>query len=185
MDTANPAKRRGRVAPVKIPRLVIEDVRPAVEGGRYAVKRIVGDSLTVDATVYRDGHDLVTGCIRYRAPGERRWRTAPMTYERDFDRCRGAFVVDRLGRWTFTVDAWTDRFESWRMDLRKKADAKVDVALDLLTGAQLVDEAAAAARGRDAAMLQQRAQTLRDPAVATAERVAAALSAELDALMRR
>ena len=185
MDTANPAKQRGRVAPEKIPRLVIEDVRPAVEGGRYAVKRIVGDSLTVDATVYRDGHDLVTGCIRYRAPGERRWHTAPMTYERDFDRCRGSFVVDRLGRWTFTVDAWTDRFQSWRTDLRKKADAKVDVALDLLTGAQLVDEAAAAARGRDAAMLQQRAQALRDPAVATAERVAAALSAELDALMRR
>ncbi len=108
-----------------------------------------------------------------------------MTYERDFDRCRGSFGVDRLGRWTFTVDAWTDRFETWRMDLRKKADAKVDVALDLLTGAQLVDEAAAAARGRDAAKLQHRAQTLRDPAVAIAERVGAALSAELDALVQR
>ncbi len=185
MDKANPAKRRGRVTPAKIARLVIEEVRPAVDGGRYAVKRIVGDSLTVDATVYKDGHDLVTGRIRYRAPGERRWRTAPMGYERDFDRCRGSFVVDRLGRWTFTVDGWTDRFETWRMDLRKKSDAGVDVALDLLVGAQLVDEAAAAARGRDAARLQHDAQIVRDPAVATSERVATALSADLDLLMRR
>jgi starch synthase (maltosyl-transferring) len=185
MDKANPANRRGRVASARIARLVIEEVRPAVDGGRYAVKRIVGDSLTVDATVYKDGHDLVAGRIRYRGPGERRWRTAAMTYARDFDRCRGSFVVDRLGRWTFTVDGWTDRFATWRMDLRKKAEAQVDVGLDLLAGADLADAAAAATRGRDAARLQRDAQTLRDPAVATAERVATGLSAELDALMRR
>ncbi len=185
MDVANPAGRRGRVVPAKIPRLVIEEVHPAVDAGRHAVKRVVGDSLTVEATVYKDGHDLVTGRVRYRGPGERRWRAVPMTYERDFDRCRGAFVVDRLGRWTFTVDAWTDRFQSWRTDLAKKAAAAVEIVLDLLNGALLVDEAAGAARGRDADALARYAAILRDGSRAPSERTAVALDPALDALMQR
>ncbi len=185
MEIANPPSRRARAAPARLPHLVIEGVRPAVDAGRHAVKRVVGDTLAVEAIVYKDGHDLVAARIRYRAPGERRWRTAPMTYERDFDRCRGSFRLDRLGRWTFTVDAWTDRFETWRADLAKKAAARVDVALDLLNGALLVDEAAAAARGRDARTLERIAAQLRDAARPANERVTTALSPRLDALMRR
>jgi len=164
---------------------VIEQVRPAVDAGRYAVKRIVGDVLTVEATVFKDGHDLVAGRIRYRPPGARRWHVAPMTYERDFDRCRGSFVVDRLGQWTFTVDAWTDRFETWRVDLTTKAAAGVDVHLDLLSGAALIDEAAAATHGRDAQTLARGATALRHTTSPLAERVATALGADLDTLMRR
>jgi starch synthase (maltosyl-transferring) len=185
MDTANPPARRARATPASFPRLVVERVRPAVDAGRYAVKRIVGDLLAVEATVFKDGHDLVAGRIRYRAPGERRWRIAPMNYERDFDRCRGSIPLDRLGRWTFTVDAWTDRFGSWRLDLSKKAAAGVDVALDLAAGALLVDEAARTTHGRDAGTLTQMADVLRDAAQPTPERVAAALSPRLHALMRR
>lgn len=185
MDKANPRRHRGRAAPGKIARLVIEQVRPAVDGGRYAVKRTVGDIVTVDATVYKDGHDLLTGRVRYRPADERRWRVAPMTYERDFDRCRGEFTADRLGAWVFVVDAWTDRFEGWRSDLRKKADAGVALHLDLLSGALLVDEAAAAARGRDARALNAHASAMRDESAPTDARVADALSPDLDALMQR
>jgi starch synthase (maltosyl-transferring) len=164
---------------------VIEQVRPAVDGGRAAVKRAVGDAVAVEATIYKDGHDLVAGRIRYRAAGERRWRAAPMTYERDFDRCRGAFTVDRLGDWTFVVDGWTDRFETWRADLRTKAAAGVPVSLDLASGALLVEEAAEAARGADAEALSRHAATLRDAGRAAEARVALGTGPELDALMRR
>ncbi|HET7631600.1 MAG TPA: alpha-1,4-glucan--maltose-1-phosphate maltosyltransferase [Gemmatimonadaceae bacterium] len=168
-----------------LPRLVIEQVRPAVEAGRYAVKRTVGDTVTVEATVYKDGHDPVTGRVRYRPANERKWRVAPMTYDRDFDRCRGAFTVDRLGGWTFAVDAWTDRFEGWRADVRKKAAAEVALHLDLLNGALMVDEAVAAARGRDAQALTRYAAAIRDDSRSTDDRVADALSPDLDALMGR
>jgi starch synthase (maltosyl-transferring) len=185
MRSANPPARRARANSAKLPHLIVEQVRPTVDAGRHAVKRIVGDSLTVEAVVYKDGHDLVTARIRYRAPGERRWRTAPMTYEQNFDRCRGTFRLDRLGLWTFTVDGWTDRFESWRQDVSKKAAANVDVSLDLRAGALLLDEAAAATHGRDAQTLARLAAVLRDTALAAAERVTTALSPRLDALMRR
>ena len=185
MDTADPKRKRGRGVPAKWPRLVIEQVRPAVDGGRAAVKRAVGDAVAVEATIYKDGHDLVAGRIRYRAAGERRWRAAPMTYERDFDRCRGAFTVDRLGDWTFVVDGWTDRFETWRADLRTKAAAGVPVSLDLASGALLVEEAAEAARGADAEALSRHAATLRDAGRAAEARVALGTGPELDALMRR
>jgi starch synthase (maltosyl-transferring) len=161
---------------------VIEHVRPSVDGGRYAAKSTVGEEVVVVATVYREGHDLVRGRVRYRAPGERAWRTAPMVYELHFDRCRGAFPVDRVGRWTFTVEAWTDRFESWRADVAKKVAAAQDVSADLLEGAALVAEAAGAARGGVAAQLRRTAASLReegDPAA----RVRAALDPALSQLM--
>ena len=185
MDTANPRKHRSRVAPGKLAKLVIEQVRPAVDGGRYAVKRAIGETVTVEATVYRDGHDLVTGQVRFRRAGERKWRLAPMTYDRDFDRCRGSFIVDRLGAWAFAVDAWTDRFEGWRADVRTKAAAGVAVHLDLLNGAMMIDEAVAAARGRDAAALARHAAAIYDESRSSEDRVADALCPELDELMRR
>src|SRR5690606_14750309 len=113
------------------PRLVIENVQPAVDGGRYAVKRARGDVLRVEATVYRDGHDLIRARLCYRGPGDDVWRSTPMRYERNFDRCTGCFAVDRVGRWQYTVEAWTDHFGTWWQDLRKKLGVGVAEHMDL------------------------------------------------------
>ncbi len=43
-------------------RVVIEDVAPAVDGGRFAVKRVVGDEVVVEADCFADGHDVVA-CV--------------------------------------------------------------------------------------------------------------------------
>ncbi|MGH7605815.1 MAG: maltotransferase domain-containing protein, partial [Gemmatimonadales bacterium] len=107
---------------------------------------MAGDTLAVDAYVYRDGHDLLTGELRYRGPGEPRRRAAPMIYDAHFDRCRGTALLDRLGRWTFTVAVWTDRFGTWHAGLVKKHAAGVpsdELAADLDEGVALVREAAA------------------------------------------
>jgi starch synthase (maltosyl-transferring) len=166
-------------------KLVVERLRPAVDAGRYAVKRTLGDRLVVEATVYKDGHDLVAGRVRYRGPGDDRWRTAPMAYERDFDRLRGEITPDRLGRWTFTVEAWTDRFGSWRTELEKKVAVELDVDLELVEGAMLVTEAARAARGVARSELEDAAAVLRGTERPQAARIRVALDPALfDAIQR-
>jgi len=165
------------------PGLMIENVRPSVDGGRYAVKRVVGDIVHVTATVYRDGHDWIAARIRYRAPGRNAWCTAPMTYEQGWDRCSGSFTVDRIGRWSFTVEAWTDRFTSWRTDIEKKIRAGQDVASDLIEGAGLIAEAAANAPEPDSVVLADAAELLRADDRLPGSRSRVALDAQLAALV--
>jgi starch synthase (maltosyl-transferring) len=146
---------------------------------------VIGDEVEVEATVYKEGHDLIAARIRYCGPGERDARTAPMGYDRNLDRCRGSFQVDRIGRWWFTVEAWTDRFATWREDLEKKADAGQDTHSDLLEIAVMVDDAAGGASGRPRATLRQIANALRDPDGPSIERAKIALGDELRILMER
>src|SRR5512134_1488412 len=77
-------------------RIVIEDVLPQVDGGRFPVKRIVGDEVTITADIFADGHDVLAAALLYRRAGEADWRETPMT-PGDNDRWSGRFVVDALG----------------------------------------------------------------------------------------
>jgi len=68
--------------------------------------------------------------------------------------------VSALEPYRYTVEAWVDRFGTWRRDLLKKIRAGVNEGVDLLVGAELVSEAAARARGADAEALVAWATTL-------------------------
>ncbi len=119
-------------------RIQIEDVWPQLDCGRYPVKRSVGASVEVWSTIFRDGHETLGAAIRYRPPGSRQWRETPME-KVEGDRWSGSFVVDACGRWEFTVQAWVDRFESWRDELRRKVEAgQADLTSELQEGAALL-----------------------------------------------
>jgi starch synthase (maltosyl-transferring) len=75
----------------------IEDVFPQVDGGRFPVKRIVGESVDVWADIYRDGHDIAAAALVWRRELDREWRRAPMTLHSN-DRWGGSFVPDAPGR---------------------------------------------------------------------------------------
>jgi starch synthase (maltosyl-transferring) len=126
-------------------RVVIESVEPSVDGGRYPVKRTPGERVDVSADIFLDGHDLLRAVLRYRAvdAGTRQpaWHEAPMAAGVN-DAWLGSFVVERVGFYEFAIDAWVDRFGSWRRDLQKKFDAGQEVASELLEGAMLVRAAA-------------------------------------------
>src|SRR6185295_5730387 len=96
----------------------------------------------------------------FRPDGESAWRTAPMRYDFDSDRWSGWFVADRVGRWTYTVEAWTDEFGTWRSALEKKLAAAQDVASELLAGAALVGAASRRSRGAERQRLQDVAERL-------------------------
>jgi starch synthase (maltosyl-transferring) len=123
------------------PRIQIEDVWPQIDCGRYPVKRSVGDEVEVWATIFRDGHDLLGAAILYRSPGSSKWQEVDMRKVEDQpDRWTGAFHVDRCGRWEFTIQAWVDRFASWRDEVRRKVEAgQADLASELQEGAALLE----------------------------------------------
>jgi starch synthase (maltosyl-transferring) len=163
--------------------LIIECVSPEIDSGRYPVKRIVGDVVAVGADIIKDGHDLLAAQIVVRAPGEPAW-SAPMRYDFDMDRWFGEFTVDRIGRWSFTVEAWTDQWETWRAGFRKKVDAGQNVRLELLEAAALVKAASRRAKpGPARAALTQTARSLETvdevPDAALIERAQGADLAEL------
>ena len=123
----------------KPPRIQIEDVWPQIDCGRYPVKRSVGEDVEVWATIFRDGHDVLGAAVLYRGPGEEEWREAPMRRDVEPDRWTGTFTVGTCGRWEFTVQAWVDRFESWRDELRRKVEAgQADLTSELQEGAALL-----------------------------------------------
>jgi starch synthase (maltosyl-transferring) len=118
-------------------RVLIEDVGPQVDHGRFPAKRVVGDAVEVRTRIFTDGHDQVSGCVRYRHQSETAWNEIELQPLPD-DWWSGSFSVNHLGRYLFTVEAWIDRFQTWQRDLRKRVAAGQDVAVDLLAGAEIV-----------------------------------------------
>jgi starch synthase (maltosyl-transferring) len=141
-------------------RVVIERVTPEIDCGRYPIKRIVGDSVSVECDAFADGHDVIACAIRYRGPSDDEWRDAPMEHLVN-DRWRGSFSVSEMGRYRYTVAGWMDRFATWEHQLHKRVEASQDVSVDLLIGAELLAEAAAHAAGPEAAALRAHEQALR------------------------
>jgi starch synthase (maltosyl-transferring) len=163
-------------------RVAIAHVVPEIEGGRFPIKRIVGDTVTVEADIFADGHDAIAAALRYRPPGARSWTDVPMTLLGN-DRWRGTFPVDRLGRYRYTIAAWPDRFGTWRLDFAKWLAAGADVRAQLAIAAGLVTDAAGRARGADRTAL--RAAAARLTAADRDDAAAAAQAPELAELMAR
>ena len=140
-------------------RVVIEGVSPEIDGGRFPIKRVVGESVVVEADIFADGHDVVAALLRWRRADDPRWTEAPMDLLGN-DRWHGAFSVDAVGRYLYTLEGWVDRFLSWRRDFIKRVDADQDVSDELVVGAELVGAAAARAAGTDRKRLRDWAAAL-------------------------
>ncbi len=122
-------------------RIRILDVRPQIDGGRFDVKRTVGERLDVSAEVFRDGHDAIRAVLRFRPPGGE-WEEVPMAWvdrDVDGDRWVGSFVPDRQGIWAYEVGAFTDHFATWHDDVsRKRAAGEEDLSSEVIEGAELL-----------------------------------------------
>jgi starch synthase (maltosyl-transferring) len=131
---------------VTAPRIAIEALAPAVDGGRFAAKRMVGDTVEVEADIFIDGHDALAAALLWRAADETDWSRAPMILV-DNDRWRGAFRPRRVGRHYFVVEAWLDRWTSLCHGVEKKQAAGQEVTLELADAAALVSAAEERAAG--------------------------------------
>lgn len=163
-------------------RVVIEGVAPEIDRGSFPVKRTRGESVTVEADIFVDGHEVISCVLLFRREQDKDWRETPMQPLVN-DRWRGTFVAAEVGQYFYSLAGWIDRFKSWRRDLQKKAEVGEHTDLDLLTGALLIDEVAERAAAENARQLAQAAKTLRAKNHGLSERLAQALSDDLLRLM--
>ena len=164
-------------------RVVIESVTPEIDGGRYPIKRVVGEEIVVEADIFADGHDVLSAVLKFRQGAKARWTETPMRPLVN-DRWRGSFTVQQLGRALYAIEAWVNHFESWRHDLEKKVKVGMDVAVELVVGSRLLTEAAKRATGTEMEELSKAAQDLAaNSARAVADKIALALSPRIAELM--
>ncbi|MCJ7811107.1 MAG: DUF3416 domain-containing protein, partial [Dehalococcoidia bacterium] len=140
-------------------RVVIEGVRPEIDGGRFPIKRAVGEKVVVEADVLADGYDALSCVLLYRKEGALKWLEVPMEPLAS-DRWRGEFIVTELGRYCYTLQAWADPFQSWQRDLKKRVEAEQEVSGELSVGAELVLDASSRASGDVRKRLQSTATAL-------------------------
>ena len=141
-------------------RVVVLAVEPQIDGGRHPVKRIVGERMEVTADIVTDGHDVIRGRLLHRHETVTAWSEVELVPVEN-DAWRAAFELARLGRYLYTVVAWVDAFVTWRRGLERKVAASVDVSVELLEGAVLVDAAAGRADADHRDLLAEAAATLR------------------------
>jgi starch synthase (maltosyl-transferring) len=132
----------------------IEEVYPLIDGGRFAVKRIVGEAVEVWADIYRDGHDVVTAALVWRLEQNREWRPARMVHHNN-DRWGGSFTPDAPGRYVYAIETWTDEFATWRHGFELKQKAGADLTLDAIEGAGMLTKAQAGSDAAAAIILRQ------------------------------
>jgi starch synthase (maltosyl-transferring) len=162
--------------------VIIDGVQPEIDDGRFPCKRVVGEDVVVEADIFTDGHEALSARLLSRHERERRWREAAMEALGN-DRWRASFPADRLGRYRYTLEAWLAPFKGWRRDMQQRLAAYQDVSVDLLIGGQLVLDAAARAKGRDAQIMKRAAREILDPGVDVAERIRVVMDEELERLV--
>ena len=171
-------------------RIVIQLPSPAVDNGRFPVKRCVGDRVRVEADIFRDGHELLRAIVRYRGPGDERWSETdmePVDAHLGGVRWGAQFDVDRIGRWEFTIEAWTDVFGTWRDELARKVQAgQHELGGEMSEAVVLLGAAANRAKNKaNQALIGHAASTLADDAVPEDAKHDVALGPELFAAVER
>jgi starch synthase (maltosyl-transferring) len=115
-------------------RVIIENVQPQVEGGLYPAKRTISERIDITADIFTDGHDHIRGEAHFKRVGDKQWQILELIHETN-DECKASFYPITKGSYHFRVSAWIDHFETWYDGFKKKADASVDVHVELLEGA--------------------------------------------------
>ncbi|MGA0849918.1 MAG: maltotransferase domain-containing protein, partial [Chthoniobacterales bacterium] len=141
--------------------VVIEQVHPLLDCGRYAIKRLVGDPVHVTADIFKDGHDVIAAAVKWRMAGAKKWQEAPMS-PGDNDVWFGSFTVTEIGDCEYTVEAWLDAYGTWRDEFRRKYEGgQEDLRSEALEGVQLLEQGASRAGKTDASALRAAAEELR------------------------
>ena len=173
--------RRKKPVPDKVrsARIAIEHVAPAVDDGKFAAKRTVGERFVVSTDIFMDGHEHLAASVLVRAADEKQWQRIPMRHQGN-DRWQATLSLARLGRHYFCIEAWSDVFETFRDGLKKKIAAGVDVQLEAEEGrilvAGLVEQGLE--NGVDGAVLEHSAALLKALTPASAKKRGASKDAD-------
>lgn len=120
-------------------RIVIEEVRPSVDDGRFAAKHILGEIVEVSADVFMDTQDKLAVDLLWRANDSDIWETTHMAPVGD-DRWVGRLPLQEIGLYEFVIESWHDQFGTFINHLTKKIEAKINVEVEIEEGFLLIKE---------------------------------------------
>jgi starch synthase (maltosyl-transferring) len=163
-------------------RVVIENVKPEIDCGSFPIKRVTGERVVVEADVFSDGHDAVSASLLYKAQNEKDWGEISMIFLEN-DRWRGEFLVEEIGTYYYTLEGWVDYFKTWQKDFKKKLEAGYDTRVELLIGADLVNDSSGIASGKDGKRLKELGSILKGNNLE--EAISVAVGEELTELMNK
>lgn len=135
--TTSSQSRRHLSNALRSSRIAIESVSPAVDGGEFGAKRILGELVSVRAVIFMDGHDELAAEVLWRAANESEWHRTDMTPLGN-DLWEAQIEPRRLGRYVYAVRAWLDKWHTYCVQLQKKAAAGVDVSLEVEEGRRML-----------------------------------------------
>ena len=122
-------------------------VSPNVDCGRYPIKRVVGDTLKIQANILKPGHDQIYSVVYHRMQGVVEWQIAPMTYDYNEDKWNADFLLDSTGTHEYFIEAWTDRLATLLSGVEKWVQAGEDVSADLEEIKELLKNVQSRAKG--------------------------------------
>lgn len=120
-------------------RIIIENVLPQLDGGVFAIKRIVGQKVRVTASVFSDGHDVIQCAVKFKHQSDKKWQEIRMI-PADNDEWYCEFKVEKQGTYTYFVEGWVDYALNWQHGTERKIFDSQQVKSELLEGAEYVKE---------------------------------------------
>ncbi len=164
-------------------RVIIENVQPQLDAGAFAIKRIVGQKVTVTADVFPDGHDVIQCRVLYKHQSDKKWSEVRMQPTQN-DEWTAEFTVEKQGTYTYYVQAWVDYALNWQHGTERKIQDHQHVKSELLEGAEYVEQIIKLASKDEKAYLKKIAQQFTDPKQYELA-IASAMSHELTALFTK
>ncbi|SFD26407.1 alpha-1,4-glucan--maltose-1-phosphate maltosyltransferase [Spirosoma endophyticum] len=119
-------------------RVVIEHVSPEIDGGQFPIKAVIGDVVAIEADVFADGHDYLSAVLLYKHINDVAWTETAMSLLTN-DRWGASFIVEKQGRYVYTIEAWIDHPATWQHEVDLKVADGQRITSELLAGAQYVD----------------------------------------------
>lgn len=120
-------------------RIIIENVLPQINGGSFAIKRIIGQKVVVTAEIFADGHDVVESCVKFKHESSNNWEEVRMKPTQN-DEWIAEFQVEQQGKYSYFVEAWVDYALNWQHGTERKINDNQYVKSELLEGAEYIRE---------------------------------------------
>lgn len=121
------------------PRIIIAKVSPSVDGGRYPAKAVVNQSVTINATIFGDGHNRLAARVIWKKADASVWLSEPMLLLGN-DLWEAQILPQEVGKFYFKIEAWLDRWQNYHHELYEKHYAGIPVELELHEGQLLLQE---------------------------------------------
>jgi len=116
-------------------RIIIESVKPQLDGGSFYIKRIINQKVNITANVFSDGHDVVECCVKFKHEKDRKWNEVRMVPTEN-DEWEAEFVVEKQGFYTYFIEGWVDYALNWQHGTERKIKDNQHVKSELLEGAE-------------------------------------------------